>query len=632
MAATDKLSARLHQTVEGGSFARGAVSQSARNAENNDDSDGHATRSDDDGPAPRTLRDAPAKSDRAHMSKKSSKRDKGQPRKHSGNDSRTKEVQEKKEPDDIEREIMSKSEKYQRGIKPSGDNGAAAIAVKVRSKQARPKIEHEKRRREAAILEAARSEMLLTEQAGYLEAEGEMERTFKVTQDQLADSLDINTRAKIFDLKLNEFGPYAMDYTTNGRHLLIGGRKGHLATMDWRSGKLGAEFHVRETIRDVCWLHNESLFAVAQKKYAYIYDHSGAEVHCLQKHVEPTALGFLPFHFLLASTGMTGRLMYQDVTEGRIIGEHKPGYGPNHVLRVNPYNAVVHMGHGNGVVTMWSPRQSQPLAKILCHKGPVQAMAIDRSGTYMATSGLDGSLKVWDIRNFKALHEYSTLRPAQSLDISQRGLLAAGWGAHVTVWKDALVAKVEAPYMKRMLPATTVSDVRFVPYDDVLGYGHSSGISSIVIPGAGEPNFDAYVANPFQTTKQRQEAEVKQLLDKLAPETIQLDPTFIGRLDPRSREQRQREQLESMRDKYSQDKAEGKYLDNEVKNKLKGRNSSAKRFARKRQANIMDLKKLNELERIEQQQRESEAKRRKIPESEKGALGRFYDEKRSTAA
>ncbi|KAJ1869946.1 putative U3 small nucleolar RNA-associated protein 7, partial [Coemansia sp. S17] len=218
-----------------------------------------------------------------------------------------------------------------------------------------------------------------------------------------------------------------------------------------------------------------------------------------------------------------------------------------------------------------------------------------------------------------------------SLDISQRGLLAAGWGANVTVWKDALVTKVDAPYMKRLLPSTTVSDVRFVPYDDVLGYGHSSGLSSIVIPGAGEPNFDAYVANPFETTKQRQEAEVKQLLDKLAPETIQLDPTFIGRLDPRSRDQRQLELLESKREQYAKDKADGKYLDNEVKNKMKGRNSTAKRFARKRLNNIMDLKKLNEIENAEKKKLESEAKRRNIPESEKGALGRFYDEKRSTA-
>ena len=35
------------------------------------------------------------------------------------------------------------------------------------------------------------------------------------------------------------------------RNLLLGGYKGHLATVDWQSKKLGCEFHVYETVRDV---------------------------------------------------------------------------------------------------------------------------------------------------------------------------------------------------------------------------------------------------------------------------------------------------------------------------------------------------------------------------------------------
>lgn len=42
------------------------------------------------------------------------------------------------------------------------------------------------------------------------------------------------------------------------------------------------ELQVRETVRDVQFLHNEQYFAVAQKKYVYIYDKRGLEVHCLK--------------------------------------------------------------------------------------------------------------------------------------------------------------------------------------------------------------------------------------------------------------------------------------------------------------------------------------------------------------
>jgi hypothetical protein len=64
---------------------------------------------------------------------------------------------------------------------------------------------------------------------------------------------------------------------------------------------LGCELQLGETVRDARWLHNNQLFAVAQKKYVYIYDRAGVEIHCLKKHIEVTNMEFLPYHYLLAT-------------------------------------------------------------------------------------------------------------------------------------------------------------------------------------------------------------------------------------------------------------------------------------------------------------------------------------------
>ncbi|CAG8636660.1 10693_t:CDS:10, partial [Paraglomus brasilianum] len=467
-----------------------------------------------------------------------------------------------------------------------------------------------------AAEKAARTEMLLTEEPGYLEAEG-MEKTYNFTQDQLISAVDEEVSKKRFDISLPTFGPYAFDYTRNGRHMAIAGRKGHIATYNWPSDKKMCEFQVKENIRDIKWLHNELYFAVAQKKYVYIYDHNGLELHCLKKHIEVNKIEFLPYHFLLVTVGNAGWLKYQDTSTGKLVCEHRTKLGKCDAMTQNPWNAIIHLGHVNGTVTLWSPNMTTPLVKMLTHKGPVKALAVDHSGKYMATSGLDGQLKIWDIRTYKSLHEYYTPTPAACLSISQLGLLGVGWGPHVWVWKDAFTTKQQSPYMTHIERGTQIHDMHFCPYDDILGVGYSSGISSLVVPGAGEPNFDSLEANPYQTKKQRQESEVHALLEKIQPEAITLDTTFVGKIDRASKAviEKERKQEQEENKKNSKPAKE--------KKKMRGRNTALKRYLRKKQKNVIDDKRLS-IEKELARQRELRQKR-SLGEIEKPptALDRF---------
>jgi len=69
--------------------------------------------------------------------------------------------------------------------------------------------------------------------------------------------------------------------------------------------------------------------------------------------------------------------------------------------------------------------------------------------------------------------------------------------------------------MTHPIPQRPLTSVRFCPFQDVLTIGHSGGLSSILIPGSGEPNFDSSEADPFENKRVRREREVKGLLDKV---------------------------------------------------------------------------------------------------------------------
>lgn len=450
-------------------------------------------------------------------------------------------------------------------------------------------------RLEAKVDTEAAIDILQSDPVGCLEAETDMERTTSLTQVQLKrDFLDEQTARHIFDLKLTEAAPYGITYDRSGRYSLLFGKshsRAHIAILDNHSLAVSTEIHhhVPSPIRDACFLHNASLFAVAHRHTIAIYDHhaAGAQVHELEKQTDPMALQFLPYHWLLASIGRQGILHYQDTSTGQLVSTHLTKLGPCRVLQQNPSNAVLAAGHTNGTVTLWSPASQQFLVKMLCHKGAaITSAAVDATGQTLVTGGADRQVKIWDLRMFKLRHAYYTAAGIPtSLDISQRGLLAIGHAGHVTVWsRDALTTKVKDPYMHHLLPGCgPVDTVRFRPFEDVCGIGHQRGISSIVIPGAGEPTLDTseYFTNPHQDVKQRQEAEVRALLDKLSPDMIGLDPDQIGGIeesDPHLR-------LERMQD--LQEQANGTTVVKKTKNKKRGRSKIQSQLRRKR-ANVID--------------------------------------------
>ncbi|KAJ3676433.1 hypothetical protein LUZ60_003845 [Juncus effusus] len=498
---------------------------------------------------------------------------------------------------DILDNLEAKAKKYLRGSKTNLEG----LTDK--------KLTHKLKQKENYYIQSAKTaarfeEYLKPSEGGFLEAENDLEKTWKFKQEEIVKEVDLRSAGKAFDMILPDLGPYTINYLPNGRYVLLAGRKGHLAMIDALNLNLVKEFQVRETVRDVTFLQNEQFFAVAQKKYPYIYNRQGVEIHCLKEHGKTLKLDYLEKHFLLVSSNSFSQLHYQDISTGQMVVTIKTGLGPTGIMRSNPYNSVISLGHSGGKLTMWKPTSNKPLITMLCHSGPLTAVAHHSNGNLIATAGMDGKVKIWDLRKFetvKTIHER-----CQTLDFSQRGLLGLGLGSRVQVLKDDFRV-----YMNHSLAkGYKVETVRFRPYEDVLGFGHSNGFSNILIPGSGEPNFDSFVANPFETLKQRRQKEVHGLLNKLPPESIMLEPDRIGTVRERRREKPGKKEREERREKAIEEAKE----EREEKKKTKGRSKPSK-LAKKKQEEVFRAKK-RFLEEEKREKEERSEKRAKVEERE----------------
>ncbi|KAG7440555.1 BING4CT-domain-containing protein [Guyanagaster necrorhizus] len=524
---------------------------------------------------------------------------------------------------------ISKRTSIPKSLQSSGAISEGAHSYKhIANKKLRTELSRQSARAIEAKALIEDAELLLTGEVGRMEVEGEMDRTWRVGQDEIVQGAGQEGARGRKEWKL-EGGPYRSRYTRNGRHLAVVGNTGHVASFDWQAGILHTELQLQETCRDITYLHDHSHFAVAQKKYVFIYDRDGVELHCLKAHIEPTRMEFLPYHWLLATIGNAGYLKYQDTSTGQLLCEHRTKLGSCTAMTQNLHNAVIHLGHQNGTVTLWTPNLPHPAVQLLAHLGPVASVSMDPSqgGRYMATAGKDQTVKVWDCRNWKgAVREWTARGGCAEVEWSARGALAVASGGTVNVYTSPTIhnpvhMNTQPPlYITHPVPHRPLTSLQFAPFQDILTIGHSAGLSSILVPGSGEPNFDSKEADPFENKKARREKEVKALLDKIQPDMITLDPEFVGTLAPPSKlttetmfdgkpsveipfarlPRLERLRVQGKADEtevLSEDEVSGTEVDPEAKarrkeesekRKMRGKNKSLKRYLRKQRKNVID--------------------------------------------
>ena len=326
---------------------------------------------------------------------------------------------------------------------------------------------------------------------------------------------------------------------------------------------------------------------------------------------------FLPYHYLLTTIGNAGYLKYHDTSTGVLLTQIPTHLGSPHSMAQNPHSAIIHVGHANGTMTLWSPNLTTPHVKLLAHRGPISGIAVDPSeasaGRYCATSGMDSKVKLWDARMWgKEVRSWSMRNTATSLCFSGRGMLAVGGKSGVSTYRDLYASSSSAPtpYLTLPLPSLTATSMSFCPFDDVLAVGHSAGVSSLLVPGSGEPNFDSAEADIYESYSRRREREVRGVLEKIRPELITLDTDFLGKIaennggqthaEREGRSFRQLGRIERLRETGNADgdpNGDGESLGDperkrdvkeKEKHKARGRGGGVKRYLKKKRQNVID--------------------------------------------
>lgn len=398
--------------------------------------------------------------------------------------------------------------KYEQYMRGTLDDDMNEKDIKI--PQIRNKIIKHRNDIVSAAKSATKSELLHTVERGFIKSD------HYVTQREIKKAIPVSVASKAFDMKFSH-GPYCINVDLAGKYVIYGG-DGEYGAFNMFSGAKIGESVLSGDIRSCCFLHNETQAAFATSKNLYISSTSKdfTLLHDIQEARNAFAVTFLHKFFNVVSVTRNNRLVYIDVTNGKINANFYTKHPPTSMCQ-NKSNGVIALGHDNGQISLWTPNQNEAVVQLYRHPSRVNAVDIDLAGNYLAAGHGDGNLQIWDLRSMKRIQQNQSNYPGiTDVRFSATGVLGVSRNNYFELYQTFQDRRA---YLKHKF-SSKINNFVFTMFDDFALFGLEDGIASLVVPGVGEPNIDINIANPFGTVRFRQEKEVRDLLDKLPIEMI----------------------------------------------------------------------------------------------------------------
>jgi len=138
---------------------------------------------------------------------------------------------------------------------------------------------------------------------------------------------------------------------------------------------------------------------------------------------------------LLAAGTLTGKVRLLEATTGRQLRELSLGHDSVRSLAFSPDGKLLAVG-GNREVSLWSVPDGVLLGRLVGHTGKIWALAIDSTGTLLASGGADKVVRLWDLARRQPLRQLDVGDFVRALVFTpdENHLVTAGMRQPIRLW------------------------------------------------------------------------------------------------------------------------------------------------------------------------------------------------------